>query len=59
MKMKWNENHLHFVPSVEELYWMELEVLDREAVKDLINKVKTYSGSSTNSILHEENCKRM
>jgi len=30
---------LHFVPSVEDLYWMELEVFDREAVKDFIRRL--------------------
>ena len=30
---------LHFVPSVEDLYWMELEVFDREIVKDFIRRL--------------------
>ncbi|HEY3353161.1 MAG TPA: ParA family protein [Polyangia bacterium] len=30
---------LHFVPSVEDLYWMELEVFDRDAVKDFIRRL--------------------
>ena len=30
---------LHFVPSVEDLYWMELEVFDREAVKEFIRRL--------------------
>ncbi|MEP0829515.1 MAG: ParA family protein [bacterium] len=30
---------LHFVPSVEDLYWMELEIFDREGVKDFIRRV--------------------
>jgi chromosome partitioning protein len=30
---------LHFIPSVEDLYWMELEVFDREAVKDFIRRL--------------------
>lgn len=29
-------NNLHFVPSDEELYWMELEVYDRTSVKEFI-----------------------
>lgn len=37
---------LHFVPSVEDLYWMELEVFDREAVKDFIRRLL---GKITNS----------
>lgn len=32
-------DNLHFVPSVEDLYWMELEVFDREAVKDFIRRL--------------------
>ncbi len=32
-------NKLHFVPSVEDLYWMELEVFDRDAVKDFIRRL--------------------
>ena len=30
---------LHFVPSVEDLYWMELEVFDRDAVKDFVRRL--------------------
>ncbi len=30
---------LHFVPSVEDLYWMELEVFDRDGVKDFIRRL--------------------
>jgi len=32
-------NDLHFVPSVEDLYWMELEVFDRDGVKDFIRRL--------------------
>jgi len=32
-------DNLHFVPSVEDLYWMELEVFDREGVKDFIRRL--------------------
>lgn len=39
-------NSLHFVPSVEDLYWMELEVFDRDAVKDFIRRLL---GKITNS----------
>jgi chromosome partitioning protein len=42
---KLTEN-LHFVPSVEDLYWMELEVFDRDAVKDFIRRLL---GKITNS----------
>ncbi len=35
---KLTEN-LHFVPSVEDLYWMELEVFDRDGVKDFIRRL--------------------
>ncbi len=38
--------NLHFVPSVEDLYWMELEVFDRDAVKDFIRRLL---GKITNS----------
>lgn len=37
---------LHFVPSVEDLYWMELEVFDRDAVKDFVRRLL---GKITNS----------
>lgn len=30
---------LHFVPSVEDLYWMELEIFDRDGVKDFIRRL--------------------
>lgn len=30
---------LHFVPSVEDLYWMELGVFDRDGVKDFIRRL--------------------
>lgn len=30
---------LHFIPSVEDLYWMELEVFDREGVKEFIRRL--------------------
>lgn len=29
----------HFVPSVEDLYWTELEVFDRDSVKDFIRRI--------------------
>jgi len=32
-------DNLHFIPSVEDLYWMELEVFDREGVKDFIRRL--------------------
>ena len=35
---KLTEN-FHFVPSVEDLYWMELEVFDRDSVKDFIRRL--------------------
>jgi chromosome partitioning protein len=35
---KLSEN-LHFVPSVEDLYWMELEVFNRDGVKDFIRRL--------------------
>jgi len=37
---------LHFIPSVEDLYWMELEVFDRDSVKDFIRR---YLGKITNT----------
>jgi chromosome partitioning protein len=30
---------LHFIPSVEDLYWLELEVFDRDRVKDFIRRL--------------------
>lgn len=32
-------DNLHFVPSVEDLYWTELEVFDREGVKEFIRRL--------------------
>jgi chromosome partitioning protein len=32
-------NNLHFVPSVEDLYWMELEVFDRDSMKDFVRRL--------------------
>jgi chromosome partitioning protein len=37
---------LHFVPSVEDLYWLELEVFDRDQMKDFIRRL---IGKITNS----------
>ena len=37
---------LHFVPSVEDLYWMELEIFDRDGVKEFIRRLL---GKITNS----------
>jgi chromosome partitioning protein len=31
--------NLHFVPSVEDLYWQELEVFDRDGVKEFIRRL--------------------
>lgn len=31
--------NLHFVPSVEDLYWMELEAFDRNSVKEFIRRI--------------------
>src|SRR5438552_4108363 len=31
-------DNFHFVPAVEDLYWMELEVFDRDSVKDFIRR---------------------
>ena len=42
---KLTEN-LHFVPSVEDLYWMELDVFNRDEVKDFIRRLL---GRITNS----------
>ncbi len=36
----------HFIPSVEDLYWLELEVFDREGVRDFIRRLL---GKITNS----------
>src|SRR3990170_2204240 len=32
-------DRMHFVPSVEDLYWMELEFFDRDGVKDFIRRL--------------------
>ena len=32
-------DQFHFVPSVEDLYWMELEVFDRESVREFIRRL--------------------
>ena len=39
-------DQFHFVPSVEDLYWQELEVFDRDGVKDFIRRLL---GKVTNS----------
>lgn len=39
-------DQFHFVPSVEDLYWQELEVFDRDGVKDFIRRLL---GKITNS----------
>lgn len=36
----------HFVPSVEDLYWQELEVFDRDGVKDFIRRLLGKVGNS-------------
>jgi chromosome partitioning protein len=32
-------DNFHFIPSVEDLYWMELEVFDRDNVKDFVRRL--------------------
>ena len=32
-------NNLHFIPSVEDLYWLELEVFDRDRMKDFMRRL--------------------
>lgn len=41
-------NNYHFVPSVEDLYWTELEVFDRDKIKFFIQRLleKTYHSSN-------------
>lgn len=39
-------DQFHFIPSVEDLYWQELEVFDRDGVKDFIRRL---IGKITNS----------
>jgi chromosome partitioning protein len=39
-------DQFHFVPSVEDLYWQELEVFDREGVKDFIRRLLGKIGNS-------------
>lgn len=31
--------NFHFVPSVEDLYWLELDIFDREGVRDFIRRL--------------------
>ncbi len=38
--------NFHFVPSVEDLYWLELEVFDRDGVRDFMRRIL---GKITNS----------
>lgn len=38
----------HFIPSVEDLYWTELEVFDREKVKNFIHRLLEKIQNSTN-----------
>jgi len=40
-------DRFHFVPSVEDLYWLELDVFDRENVKDFIRRVLGKIANST------------
>jgi chromosome partitioning protein len=40
-------DRFHFIPSVEDLYWMELEVFDRDAVKDFIRRFLGKIANST------------
>jgi len=39
-------SQFHFVPSVEDLYWQELDVFDREGVKDFIRRLLGKIGNS-------------
>jgi len=39
-------DQLHFVPSVEDLYWLELEVFDRDSMRDFMRRIV---GKITNS----------
>lgn len=32
-------DQLHFVPSVEDLYWLELEVFDRDSMRDFMRRI--------------------
>jgi len=41
-------DQFHFVPSVEDLYWLELEVFDRELVKDFIRRILGKIANSPN-----------
>jgi chromosome partitioning protein len=40
-------NNLHFVPSVEDLYWMELEIFNRDSVKEFIRRMLAKIDNST------------
>jgi len=40
-------NNLHFVPSVEDLYWMELEIFNRDGVKEFIRRMLAKIENST------------
>ncbi len=37
---------LHFVPSVQDLYWLELEVFDRDGVKEFVRRLLGKIGAS-------------
>lgn len=39
-------DQFHFIPSVEDLYWLELEVFDRDGVKDFIRRLLGKVGNS-------------
>lgn len=39
-------NQFHFIPSVEDLYWLELEVFDRDGVKDFVRRLLGKIGNS-------------
>lgn len=39
-------DQLHFIPSVEDLYWLELEVFDRDSMRDFMRRIV---GKITNS----------
>lgn len=38
--------NLHFVPSVQDLYWLELEVFDRDGVKEFVRRLLGKIGAS-------------
>lgn len=46
-------DNLHFVPSVEDLYWMELEIFNRDGVKEFIRRILAKIENSTKVVKYK------